>query len=101
MFTLKSTNWNDYPTRFKRGAAIIKVEEHMMAKDFKFKNDGKTYPIDPEQIITRRAWKAVETPIFSQDRNFILDVLDTSNAVDTVRKKKLKAIPADKNLEKK
>jgi tRNA(His) guanylyltransferase len=75
MFTLKGTNWDDYPTRFKRGAAIVKVEEHILAKDFKFKKDGKTHPIDPDKIITRRAWTPVETPIFSRNRNFVLDIL--------------------------
>jgi hypothetical protein len=46
-----------------------------LAKDFKFKKDGKTHPIDPDKVITRRAWTAVDTPIFSQSRNFILDLL--------------------------
>ena len=73
MMLQKEVNWNDYPTRFKRGTAVIKVEGKFMAKDFAFKNDGKTYPIDPDQIITRKFWSASETPIFTQDRGFILD----------------------------
>jgi len=73
MMLKKGVNWNDYPTRFKRGTAVIKVEGKFMAKDFDFKNDGKTYPIEPDQVITRRFWSASETPIFTQDREFILN----------------------------
>ena len=78
MFTLKGVNWNEYPTRFKRGSAIVRVEKKFMAKDFKFSTkkgtDGlpKTVPIDPEHIITRNGWDVVETPIFTQDREFVL-----------------------------
>jgi tRNA(His) 5'-end guanylyltransferase len=73
MMLQKGVNWNDYPARFKRGTSVVKVEDKFIAKDFVFKNDGKTYPIDPEQIITRKSWNPVETPIFTQDREFILD----------------------------
>lgn len=77
MFTLKGVNWNDYPTRFKRGTAIVKIEQKFMAKDFKFSKkkgaDGlhQTTIIDPSQVITRNGWGEVETPIFTQDREFI------------------------------
>lgn len=72
MFTLKDVNWNDYPTRFKRGSAIIKEERVFMKKRPEFVNDGKTYPISDDNIVKRKRWEAVETPIFTQDRNFIL-----------------------------
>lgn len=60
----KGQNWNDYPTGFKRGRAIVKVQYEMEAKNRK---TG-----EPEMAI-RNKWESVETPIFSQDKPFILD----------------------------
>lgn len=77
MMLEKEVNWNNYPTRFKRGSAFIKTEIQSLAKDFKFSNKKgtddlhATVPIDPERIITRRGWSEIDTPIFSQDRDFV------------------------------
>ncbi len=88
MHSEKGVNWNDYPTRFKRGAAVIKVSE--MYKRLKGQEGpGEKIPEDQEieyiqaqgilgdasryVLYERSTWKAVETPIFSQDRNFILE----------------------------
>lgn len=73
MFTLKGVNWNDYPTRFKRGSAIIKEEHIFMKSTEVFVNDGKTHPISEENIVKRKKWSPVETPIFTKDREFILN----------------------------
>jgi tRNA(His) 5'-end guanylyltransferase len=57
----KGINWNDYSYREKRGTIITKVPETNTRED---KNG--------EQItFTRNKWKEVETPIFSQERDFL------------------------------
>jgi len=76
MMFQKGVNWNDYPTRFKRGAAIYKIETKTLTKDFKFKNDHKTHIIDENQFIVRKEWVINrETPIFSQDKEFIESII--------------------------
>jgi tRNA(His) 5'-end guanylyltransferase len=72
MFTMKDVNWNDYPTRFKRGSAVIKEEQVFMKKRPDFIDDGKTHLIEKENLVRRKKWNAVETPIFTKDRDFIL-----------------------------
>ena len=67
----KGINWNDYNFREKRGAVIAKVEVPVIVRTKEYVNDGKTYPIDPNQIVTRNRWKVIDTPIFSQDKGFI------------------------------
>ncbi len=62
----KGINWNDYSYREKRGTVITKVKE------------TTTTPlpnISGEVTYTRNKWKAVETPIFSQDREFIKSIM--------------------------
>jgi tRNA(His) guanylyltransferase len=67
----KQTNWNDYPTRFKRGSAVIKVKTMKFVGEFV--NDGKTHVIEDSDIAIRSEWNAdPETPIFTQDRNYII-----------------------------
>lgn len=75
MIFQKGINWNDYSFREKRGAVIARVEVKVLAKDFKFADDHRTYPIDPAHIITRKKWQVVETPIFTQDKEFIKSML--------------------------
>lgn len=90
MFTEKGINWNDYPTRFKRGAAIIK-ENFLYKKKKGSKGSGESIGLvdSYESLMAKQAtallgdssevdlfersfWSSVETPIFTQDRNFIL-----------------------------
>lgn len=59
----KGINWNDYDFRKKRGAAISKVLE---VKEV----NGTTF--------TRNKWQVVETPTFTQDREFIKGLLKTN-----------------------
>jgi tRNA(His) guanylyltransferase len=71
MMLQKEVNWNDYPTRFKRGASLIKVKTAKFVGDFI--NDGKTHVIDDKDIVYRSEWVVNnETPIFTQDRNYVL-----------------------------
>jgi tRNA(His) guanylyltransferase len=52
MIYQKGINWNDYDFRKKRGAVIGKVQVEV---------DGGT---------TRNRWEAIDTPVFTQDREF-------------------------------
>jgi tRNA(His) guanylyltransferase len=72
MMLEKSVNWNDYPTRFRRGATVIKTQTQKFIGEFV--NDGKTHPVDESELVTRSEWIVNnETPIFTQDRNYILN----------------------------
>jgi len=73
----KGINWNDYDFRMKRGAVITKVEVPVIPRNVEYVNDGKTYAIDPNQIVKRNRWQVVETPTFTQDREFIKGILNT------------------------
>jgi tRNA(His) 5'-end guanylyltransferase len=82
MLFQKGINWNDYPTRYKRGGFITRVEREMVMTDFagiipldsvveegdekskeKFRGDKKTF--------FRQNWECVELPEFSKDQNFL------------------------------
>jgi tRNA(His) 5'-end guanylyltransferase len=56
----KGVNWNDYPTRFKRGASLIKVQTEKLV-------EGQIEPVMRSEWIVNN-----ESPIFTQDRNYIL-----------------------------
>jgi tRNA(His) guanylyltransferase len=72
MMLEKGVNWNDYPTRFRRGATVIKTQTKKFVGEFV--NDGKTHIIDESEMVTRSEWIVNnETPIFTQDRNYILN----------------------------
>jgi tRNA(His) guanylyltransferase len=57
MIFQKGINWNDYDFRKKRGAVIARV------------------PVEKENGVIRNIWQVVETPIFSQNPNFLLDMI--------------------------
>jgi tRNA(His) 5'-end guanylyltransferase len=71
MIFQKGINWNDYDFRMKRGAVIGKVETTLI----------KTIQGPNEEVIetefTRNKWQVVETPTFTQDREFIKSLLKT------------------------
>lgn len=59
LFTEKGINWNDYPTRFKRGTSTYKESRTIV------QNTG-------DEPIIRNCWVVdMETPIFTQDREFV------------------------------
>jgi tRNA(His) guanylyltransferase len=78
MIFQKGVNWNDYPTRFKRGSAVIKVKEFFKRPKG---SKAKGSKIDSTEFIRasreefdvyeRTKWQAVETPIFSQEKAFL------------------------------
>jgi tRNA(His) 5'-end guanylyltransferase len=95
MMLQKGVNWNDYPTRFKRGTSVIKVTD--LYKRIKgSKTAGEIVPseqaIDAKQAVgilgdqskyelyERSSWKAVETPIFTQEREFILNTFNNGRS---------------------
>lgn len=78
MIFQKGINWNDYDFRKKRGAVIAKVEVPVLVKTKEFVNDGETHAIDPTQVVMRNKWQVVETPTFTQDREFIKGLLKTN-----------------------
>lgn len=61
MIFQKGINWNDYPSRMKRGGFIDKLS---VEKD-------EPNPIPNTPIIFRTVWKDVECPIFTEDRGFL------------------------------
>jgi len=78
MIFQKGFNWNDYPTRFKRGSAIVKVKEFFKRpKDSKAKGtkieSTEFISVSREEfdVYERSKWAAVETPIFSQEKAFL------------------------------
>ena len=65
----KGINWNDYDFRKKRGAVVGKVTVTM--------NN-----IEHGQIYNRSKWQVVETPTFTQDREFIRELLKVKKDAD-------------------
>lgn len=63
LFQEKGINWNDYPEKFKRGAVIAKETYDKKV----------TLPSGEEGIAKRKRWTVQETPIFTQDREFLYE----------------------------
>ena len=60
IFQKTGTNWNDYSFREKRGGVIAKV----------------SYQVEGS---TRNKWEMIETPIFTQDKEFLNDLIPNNN----------------------
>jgi tRNA(His) 5'-end guanylyltransferase len=67
MIFQKGINWNDYPAKLKRGRLIIKETVEM-------KTD-KLAPYIKESNYFRTIWKSVECPIFTQDMEFLYNLI--------------------------
>jgi tRNA(His) guanylyltransferase len=63
MMFQKGTNWNDYPTGFKRGRVIIKEEYTVESTNPKAKDGG---------IAIRTRWISSEPPVFTANKSFIV-----------------------------
>ena len=70
----KGINWNDYDFRKKRGAVIGKVEK-LFTKTSNYYDPNTSY-IPSEHIFTRNVWEVIETPTFTQDKDFLRDILN-------------------------
>jgi tRNA(His) guanylyltransferase len=69
----KGTNWNDFPVGFKRGRAIVK-EEYQVTRELPPPRQGNAIvDVMFEEIVTRTRWVSVDPPVFTADREFILD----------------------------
>jgi len=60
IFQKTGINWNDYSFREKRGGVISKV----------------SYQVEGS---TRNKWEMIETPIFTQDKEFLNDLIPNNN----------------------
>lgn len=69
MIFQKGINWNDYSFREKRGAVIARVLVEMT-------NGNVTY--------TRNKWTVIETPIFSQEKEFFDKFLPSSKVFNDI-----------------
>jgi tRNA(His) 5'-end guanylyltransferase len=79
LFQEEGINWNDYPVKFKRGTVIKKEEVTFVVKDDE-PIDGKTRLVDTGRIYTRNVWSAdVDTPIFTQNKEYLSNLISTSN----------------------
>lgn len=63
MIFQKGINWNDYSFREKRGGIISKVENVVI-------NNGSE--------VRRNKWELVETPIFTQDQDFLRNLIPSN-----------------------
>ena len=74
MFKEKGVNWNDYPTKFKRGSVIAKETYEKEVPT----HDGHEF-IDMGQVVTRTRWALnTETPIFTEKMNYLKDLIPTN-----------------------
>ena len=74
----KGINWNDFAPRLKRGGIIKKVEKVFVRRDARPSEvtHGLTMFISETDIYKRNVWELdVETPTFTQDREFIKGLL--------------------------
>jgi tRNA(His) 5'-end guanylyltransferase len=74
----KGINWNDYAPRLKRGGIIKKVEHVFVRRKATVEVTHDTMVISKDDIYKRNVWELdIETPTFTQDREFIKDLLKT------------------------
>jgi tRNA(His) 5'-end guanylyltransferase len=80
LMLLKNVNWNDIPTRFKRGTAVYKAEtvvKHVSREEINkmMKDKGATKLLcdgpDEMPIVRNKPQIDLEMPILTQDRDFI------------------------------
>ena len=71
LFQEKGINWNNYPTRLKRGSCCVRKDVFFSADEIKKKN-----PLYDGEGFTRKKWVIdTEIPIFTQNREYIEEVL--------------------------
>jgi tRNA(His) guanylyltransferase len=72
----KGINWNDYDFRKKRGGIISKVEKVFVKRTATAESQEGTVIIPESDIYKRNVWELVETPIFTQNKDFLRDILN-------------------------
>jgi hypothetical protein len=74
----KGINWNDYAPRLKRGGIIKKVEKVFVRRNPMAEVTHETKVISEGDTYKRNVWELdIETPTFTQDREFIKGLLKT------------------------
>lgn len=83
MLMEKGINWNDYSTSEKRGSMIKKIQHTWIVNDNDPKTATRVVPnmsfklLKNQSTFTRGVWEAVDTPIFTKDKDAILGELPT------------------------
>jgi tRNA(His) 5'-end guanylyltransferase len=87
MIFQKGINWNDYSYREKRGGVITKVTyvNGVQSKLYEIDAEGTFYWNNsmtdgitnkvPDGAVVRNKWEGVETPIFTQDKGFLKNII--------------------------
>lgn len=76
MIFQKGVNWNDYDFRKKRGGVITKVQTGGLGDNcLNYQTEICDKVCDECQKPLRTKWKLVETPIFTQDREFLENLI--------------------------
>jgi len=87
MIFQKGINWNDYSYREKRGGVITKVTyvNGVQSKLYEIDAEGTSYWNNsmtdglttklPDGAVVRNKWEGVETPIFTQDKVFLKNII--------------------------
>ena len=75
LFVQKNINWNDFPSRYKRGFVALKEQ---YTKDVELPNGEKVCGVK------RKRWTAAEVPILTKDSEFIKKAYNRCLLVDGV-----------------
>ena len=75
LFGERGVNFNDYPEGFKRGRAVVRESFEVPVSAAGV--EGPT----GVQTVTRSRWAVVASPIFTQDRDWLLSRISDPNAV--------------------
>ncbi len=67
----RGVNWNDLPAGFKRGRAVVPVEE---PRDVPYV-DARTGESRLAEGVVRRTWQVVDPPVFTRERDWLLALI--------------------------
>lgn len=77
LFQGKGINWSDYPVGFKRGRAVVRVTTVGQAKW-----TDKAGVEHVEENVERSEWRVEDPPVFTADRDYILNRAPTPHRRD-------------------
>jgi tRNA(His) 5'-end guanylyltransferase len=76
MMFQKGVNWNDYITKYKRGAIIKKIEVELPTSRGDLEGSNT---IEPSSTVLRKKWVIdYDTPIFTQDWDYLYDLIPSN-----------------------
>lgn len=80
MIFQKGINWNDYSFREKRGGIIGKVQTGGLGTNcLNFQTENCQSVCDECNKPLRNKWELIETPIFTQDQDFLRNLIPSNN----------------------